>query len=215
MKKTWQALIGAGLGVLLCTTVVLAAEQAIKVTINGQPLEAHPAPQLVDGKVVVPLRETAEALGAEVIWKEETKEAEVRLPSYTSLEKQISLLHQAVAAETPLEAVETWVKGIQMRNGALQYALLSPELKESKLASFEALGWVTGTSSPWLEQYRIDSGRENEDGTWTFQVQLDFRTSEDVNEPERWEEIPALPVTVKEYAGYWYIADYPEGEGLD
>lgn len=101
-----------------------------------------------------------------------------------------------------------------MRNGALQYALLSPELKERELESFEVLNWVTGTSSPWLEQYRIDSSQENQDGTWTFQVKLDYRTSVDVNEPERWDEIPAIPVTVKEYDGYWYIEDYPEEVGL-
>jgi len=46
------------------------------------------------------------------------------------------------------------------RNGALQYAVISPELREINLPLYEDFRWVTGTSSPWVESFEIVSERE-------------------------------------------------------
>lgn len=56
------------------------------------------------------------------------------MPESASLQRQIKLLQEAAAPATPREAVEQWAKGLRERNGALQYAVLSPELKEQSLA---------------------------------------------------------------------------------
>lgn len=71
------------------------------------------------------------------------------------LERRLELLEKALAPATPRAAVEEWARGVQTRNGALQYALLSPELRQQKYADFVSLEWVTGASSPWVEKYGV------------------------------------------------------------
>lgn len=68
------------------------------------------------------------------------------------------LLRQAVdtlGACSPAQAAELWSTGLQQRNAALQYAALSPALRERYAAQLEttAPNWVTGFSSPWVAAY--------------------------------------------------------------
>jgi hypothetical protein len=73
--------------------------------------------------------------------------------------------------------VEKWAKGLKDRNGALQYAVLSPELKEQNLYSYESCRWVTGTSSPWIERYEIIRETKTGDETWECEVKFELATS--------------------------------------
>lgn len=210
MRKAWVGAIGAAaLGMAIFVTGAYAADE-IKIWVNGRQVETpEAAPRIENGKVVAPVREIAEALGAEVKWNGERGAVEVSAPETDSLKQQIQLLQSAVAAQTPEEAVETWVKGVQTRNGALQYAMLSKRQRELQLKALESVHWVTGTSSPWVQQYRISEATVNDDGSRTFQVQLDYRTSTDINEPERWDQIPAFPVVVQKEDEVWRIASFP------
>ncbi|CAB3392034.1 copper amine oxidase N-terminal domain-containing protein [Kyrpidia spormannii] len=186
------------------------ASPGIQLVVNQRPVSPSVAPQMVDGKVVAPVRDVAEALGATVSWNDGTQTVQVDLPQTDALNRRIALLEQAVAPTTPQEAVQTWTKGVQGRNGALQYAVLSPALREQRKADFEGVGWVTGTSSSWVNEVRIGSGTQNSDGSWTFPVQFDWRTSADIGPPADWSKIPSFPVTVQEIDQHWYISDAPK-----
>ncbi|WP_239617125.1 hypothetical protein [Cohnella mopanensis] len=132
-----------------------------------------------------------------------TKDPSAKLES---LNQQIRMLEKALAAKTPEEAAETWAKAIYTRNGALEYALLSTELKKKELKLLEAGNWVTGVSSPWLERYKISKGHKNSDGTFKFQIKFDFRTSDDMNKKIDWKDIEAFDIRVEKKDGNWYIS---------
>lgn len=160
--------------------------------------------------MMAPLREVAESLGATVKWNGDQNAVEVETQQTDSLRQQVRMLESALAAKTPQDAVELWAKAVQTRNGALEYGILSPRLKELKRASFEAANWVTGISSPWLERYMIHPGKVNADGSQTFEVQFDYRTSTDIDQPVRWNDIPSFPVVVQQFDDFWYVSRFPE-----
>ena len=58
---------------------------------------------------------------------------------------------------TPIEAAKIWGTGLKNRNAALQYAVMTDELKEKYRAEIEknAPNWVTGFSSPWIDSFSI------------------------------------------------------------
>ena len=65
----------AFLAVLMAVTVIVSAGLAtpdIKVFANGKPV-AGGAPTVIEGVTYLPLRATAEALGAKLEWREKTK----------------------------------------------------------------------------------------------------------------------------------------------
>lgn len=154
MKKKWLLIAGAVVLLSALTTAVFA-DKPIELVVNGRTVETDVAPQLINNRVMVPVRLVAEAFGAEVKWEEEKNSVWIDTPELESLQRQVKLLHEAVAPATPREAVEKWAEGVKERNGALQYAVLSPELKEQNLSGYESWGWVTGASSPWIEHYII------------------------------------------------------------
>ena len=55
-------------------------------------------------------------------------------------------------------AVKLWADGVKQRNAAMQYAALSAVLRERYAKDLEttAPNWVTGVSSPWVDDYRVD-----------------------------------------------------------
>ncbi|MGE5704193.1 MAG: copper amine oxidase N-terminal domain-containing protein [Clostridia bacterium] len=126
MKKQSIGVAGALLCLMVFATSVLA-DNTIQLWVNHSQVKSDVEPQIVDGRVMVPLRAVAEALGAKVEWDEKNRSISIQTQQQATTEQQIALLEQAVAAKTPKEAAETWVKGVQTRNGALQYAVLSPE----------------------------------------------------------------------------------------
>ncbi len=44
-------------------------------------------------------------------------------------QRRIELLEKVLVPQTATEAALTWAKGVKTRNGALQFAVLSPELR--------------------------------------------------------------------------------------
>ncbi|WEK53701.1 MAG: hypothetical protein P0Y55_14105 [Candidatus Cohnella colombiensis] len=124
-----------------------------------------------------------------------------------SLQQQIHMLERAVAATTPKQAIETWVRAIDSRNGALEYAMLAPWSRAKQLKSFEDGYWVTGTSSPWLERYQIDEGEVQPDGSYIFRVKFDYRTSDDAELVIDWADLEADDIIVREHDAYWYVVE--------
>ena len=90
---------------------------------------------------------------------------------------RIELLEDALAPQTAEEGPNDWAEAIKTRNGAWQYALMNDELRQEHLKEFEELNWVTGFSSPWVENYEVSKESEDEAGNVKFKVKFDWYTS--------------------------------------
>lgn len=95
--------------------------------------------------------------------------------SATSLQEQLRMLEASIVPQTAEETVQLWAKAVQMRSGALQYALFTEQAKLGAKQSFESFHWVTGASSPWVEGYRIVSGPETAKDK--YEVEFELMTS--------------------------------------
>lgn len=205
--KRWSVAIVV-LVLLAALTAQVWAASPIRLLVNGTAVDTDVSPQVNNGRVLVPIRWVAQSLGANVDWDEKTRSVKIDAPQstspQTSLQRQISLLQQALAPKNPEEAAKTWAEGVKMRNGALQFAVLSPELQEQKQAGYESIGWVTGVSSPWVESYNITSKTETADGSWEYQVQLILKTSTgDAGST-------MATLLIKQYEDSWFIAQISE-----
>lgn len=61
-------IIGLLVGLMMATASIAIAGQAIKLIVNGQEINCDVPPQNINGRVLVPARYVAEALGASVEW---------------------------------------------------------------------------------------------------------------------------------------------------
>jgi hypothetical protein len=64
-----------------------------------------------------------------------------------------------------------------MRNGAVQYSLLSPELQKATLAQFEEVHWVPGVSSPWTEKYTVTPLTSDNRNEASFSIEFQLAAS--------------------------------------
>lgn len=100
---------------------------------------------------------------AEYITNNDLKDENTQLKhKIESLEGTIDMLKDALnelGAFTPNDAINIWSKGIQVRNGYLQYYVLCDnmkhEFKEELSKSQRISSWVTGYSSPWVSSYDV------------------------------------------------------------
>ncbi len=126
-----------------------------------------------------------------------------------SLQRQVELLERAFAPTSSQEAAEKWAAAVQARNGAAQFAVLAPELRTQTRSLFEALMWVTGTSSPWVEDYQI-AGQRPLSGT---KVQFEVRFRLATSTGPAGEYVVEL-IVVQEGDGFYIAAISSEIDGL-
>jgi len=148
----------------------------------------------------VPLRFVAEALGTDVKWNEKQRTVNINSANSDS-SQQLTLLQQGFAAKTPKEAVQTWAEAVQNRNGAVQFAVLSPALKEKIRSHYEQIHWVTGISSPWVDEFYITKEEKSADNTWKYGVEFQMKTSTGNAGLE------SASLKVAEMDGSWYITE--------
>lgn len=76
----------------------------------------------------------------------------IETPDIVRIKSDIAKIENALVPESADEALKLWGRGEQTRNGALQYAALSPTLRllADKSAYVRESYWVTGFSSPWM-----------------------------------------------------------------
>lgn len=67
MSKLKHIILGMLIGMFIPCTAVFAQSQ-IKLIVNGQTVQGEAQPQILNGKLYVPARALAEALGANVAW---------------------------------------------------------------------------------------------------------------------------------------------------
>lgn len=176
MKKRMIVFI-ATLSASICITGAVFASKNIKLVVNGQEVNPKVPLQLVDGNTVGSIRQIAEALGASVEWNDTDQTIEVGDREKQELKRKVELLESSIAPRNPEEAANTWARGVMTRNGILQYLVLSNDLQKKELPDFKAAGWVTGTSSPWVDRFDILKAQEQADATWEFVVQFHYMTS--------------------------------------
>lgn len=75
-----------------------------------------------------------------------------------------ALLAEYAALPQPTESLQTaqiWALAVQRRNGYAQFALLSERQKKRQRIRYEAAGWVSGVSSPWVESFDIAGKKDD------------------------------------------------------
>ncbi|RUT35546.1 hypothetical protein EJP77_00540 [Paenibacillus zeisoli] len=150
MKSLSKVVLCTALGAMVVVGSVYA-ESKLNLLINGQGVVTSSLDlQVKDGKVLVPIDRLAEAFKGKAIYDADKNEVQVTLPESAQQAIQIERLEGAMVPSTAKEALKVWVKGIQTRNGALQFAVFSPELRTKTKKEFEDHYWTTGGSSPHL-----------------------------------------------------------------
>ena len=65
-----------------------------------------------------------------------------------------------------------YAEAVKMRDGLVQYGLMDVNLREENYNIFKEMGFVTGTSSPWVDSYEITQLEEN-----LYQIIFTLKTS--------------------------------------
>lgn len=124
-------------------------------------------------------------------------------PTANELTQSIAEFESLTTPRSPEEAIALWIHGQQYRNGALQYSALSPKLKEQALSHTSTQGWVTGGSTPSLEEATITSNFPIDDNTFIYEIEVRERTA-----PNEYSQIHQT-ITIQKYtinnADYWLI----------
>lgn len=95
------------------------------------------------------------------------------------------------------EAIEMFAEAIKSRNGAVQYGLLSDELRREEYSMLNELSFVTGTSSPWVDSYKITKTVDNK-----YRIDFTLKTSD----PNPDDSSPStFYVTVGQINQFWRI----------
>lgn len=168
--------------VVLVLTVLLfsfalaagAFSTELKLFVNGNRAAAEFSPQIIDGHLYLPAEILEKELGLTVHWDKEENRVEVDGPDQAALTAQIRRLEELLAPEAPRAAVETWAEGVKQRNGALQYAVMAAALKKETYAYFAGLNWSTGTSSPWVESYRVTESYRVNGEKYRYAVEFEY-----------------------------------------
>jgi hypothetical protein len=82
----------------------------------------------------------------------------MQTPDIEKIKTQIAQIENVLISSSPDEAIKLWGRGEQIRNGALQYAALSPQLRREADKSYDVRRnyWVTGGSSPQVGPITIE-----------------------------------------------------------
>lgn len=149
-KRLVTALLAGA--IIVGVTTAAYAGSAIQLFYNGQEIKGDAAPVNINGKIYASVRAIAEAMGAEVNWDQDSNQIHI---TGNDKERQIAELERALAPKDGLEAVNSWAEALKQRNGAWQYAVMTPELKSASLEELASMGWTTGTSSPWVKEFKV------------------------------------------------------------
>jgi len=89
----------------------------------------------------------------------------IQTPDLKQIKSEIARIENALIPDSADEAVKLWGRGMQTRNGALQYAALSPRLRQQadKSPYVSESYWVTGYSSPHVGPITIESRNQLSD----------------------------------------------------
>ncbi|CEH28321.1 copper amine oxidase N-terminal domain-containing protein [Aneurinibacillus migulanus] len=152
-------------------------KNSITILVNGSPYAAYSA-EIHNGRVYVLSDWIQELFNADVTYDQKTNTLSIQAPDREEIEKQIRTIEEALIPATPEEALKLWGRGEQTRSGALQYAALSPELREKAMEQVKDRGWVTGGSSPWVGPITVKEEKKLSNTTVQYTVTYPEITSD-------------------------------------
>ncbi|WP_052339542.1 copper amine oxidase N-terminal domain-containing protein [Gorillibacterium massiliense] len=168
MRKKW--IVCSVLAVSLCLGATALANGGLTIVVNGTLLDTGGKARIEKGTTLVPAKQLAEALGADVAWNGQSQTVTITKPDAFADDRRVELLELALAADSADKAVADYAEAVKTRNGAWQYALMTDSLKEKSKEGFESFNWVTGVSSPWVDRYTIGQPVKNTDGSLVYRV---------------------------------------------
>ncbi|MBM7867395.1 hypothetical protein GTO89_11470 [Heliobacterium gestii] len=145
---------------------VVYAASTVKLSLNYKDVPPVVPLRLDNGHIVGSVRQIVEAMGGSVEWDE----AKQTISILDQRQTQIQQLESALKPADKQEAARRWAEAAMHRNGALRYALLSPELKQQQYGDYKDLNWVIGGSSPWIVSYELSEKPGNDADTATFDI---------------------------------------------
>lgn len=192
--------------VLVLVTLLVGSVSAVSASspaqlfFNGKELKTDVPPQIVDGRLLVPVRVVSEALGAIVTWDAENNSVAIESKENQVHKTQTQLLEAALFRQDPLSTAEAWAESVKMRNGAWQYALMSAELKEDNYAKMAENNWNTGTSSPWIAKYTVTENEKVDSKTSVYEIIYTYTDSTKASFETQ------ETIMVKEHNGNWFVS---------
>jgi len=196
MKRKLFTTLLVGALIISLSTVAFAGA-SIKLFYNGKEIQSNAAPININGRIFAPVRAIAEAMGATVSWDKDSNQVNITGNDQSA---QISNLEQALTPKSNLEAVNSWAEAVQMRNGAWQYALMTPELKKTSYDDFASMNWSTGTSSPWVKSFEVKELGKMDDNTYRYSVKFTWTDSTNATSDT------TQYLTVQNIDGNWLIS---------
>lgn len=84
-----------------------------------------------------------------------------------------------LGVNSPEKAASLWAKGLMTRNAALQYSVLTSDLKDQYFRQLEQKypNWVTAFSSPWVDRYEIINTQQVNAHQYRYQLRFHLQTS--------------------------------------
>lgn len=117
------------------------------------------------GNYYLPMDWLEYLFNARVIYNEVANILFIQTPDPQQVKSEIERIENALIPDSADDAIQLWGRGMQTRNGGLQYAALSPQLRQEADQSpyVRQSYWVTGCSSPQVGPITIESRNELSD----------------------------------------------------
>ena len=195
MKKKLFTALMAGVLVVSLSTAVFAGS-SIKIFYNGSEVQSKTAPININGSIFAPVRALAEAMGAKVNWDAASGQVNITGNDQSS---QISNLERALAPKSSLEAANAWAEAVQTRNGAWEYAIMTPELRKASYDDLSSMGWMEGASSPWVKSFAVKEAGKPDEGVLRYAVTFTWTDSTNAMYDS------TQYITVKNTEGTWLV----------
>ncbi len=79
----------------------------------------------------------------------------------------------------PIKCANMWASGLKARSGAIQYSTLSKSLKKEYASKINEIApnWVTGVSSPWVDNFCIVSVSKINNDLYEIKMKISTATS--------------------------------------
>ena len=144
---------------------------------------------------------------ADVNYNKAMNQLTIQTPDLKEIEQQIAMIENLLVPATPEEAMQLWGRGEQTRSGALQYAVLSPELRQQADNQYiiTQSGWVTGGSSPWVGPITVKQKKRLDNTAMEYTVTFPEVTSVPPNLTAT-EKFVVRKITVNGREG-WFISE--------
>ncbi len=166
MNKRFLVFTGTVALATVLTVGSVFAAGIIKLKIDGNEVKTTIPLQNTKGGITGPVRQIAEELGANVYWNSKSQSVDITNAGRIRAEQ----LERALIPTDKYTAAKLWAESAKTRNGALQYAILSPELKQKLYNDYKAWNWVIGASSPWVDSYEITEKPTTEADTVIYEI---------------------------------------------